>query len=187
MLIALDGLGNDLLGGVRAGGLVDIDRLVLQRAIDLEEVAHFLDEVRREVGDVVIGVIGRVGEGDGDDLFVLHPIVHHGDDADRVAPHERQRVERFRTQHEHIERVAVGPKRLGDEAVIGRVVRRGVQHAVEDDIAGFLVQLVFLFAALADLDHADEVLGRDAPGVQVVPDVVHGKDPFRGIKTVYFL
>jgi hypothetical protein len=48
--------------------------------------------------------------------------------------------------------------RLRDEAVVGRVVNRRIQNAVEHEQPGALVELVLELGSLRDLDHCgDEV------------------------------
>ena len=87
-----------------------------------------------------------------------------------MTPMGRQRTRvmgsmRLRADDQHVQRVAVVAVGAGDEAVVGRVVRRRVKDAVEYDKPGFLVELVLLLAALGYLDDCDEFLGLYALGV----------------------
>ena len=55
-------------------------------------------------------------------------------------------------QHQRVERVAVLAEGVLDEAVVGRVLRRGEQRPVEADPAGLVVDLVLVALTLRDLD-----------------------------------
>jgi hypothetical protein len=72
---------------------------------------------------------------DGDDLVVDALVVAHAHDADRARRDDAQRVHGALLQHEHVEGVAVVAVGARDEAVVGRVVHRAEQHAVEAEEA----------------------------------------------------
>jgi hypothetical protein len=63
--------------------------------------------------------------------------------------HDRQRVHRFLAEHERVERIAVVAVGARDEAVVGGIVHRAVEHAIEPQQPGLLVQLVLVLAALS--------------------------------------
>ena len=164
---------DDLHGGFAAVYVARNRLFALQCLVDGKEVRHLVKRVVGQIHNIAVFVVARVGEGDGDDLLVVLTAVEHGDIPDRVAPHERERIEHLGAEHEHVERVAVVAVAAGDEAVVGGVVGRCIQNAVENDQAGLLIQFIFLFAALGDLDHGEKILRLYACGIDVVPDV-HG-------------
>ena len=80
-------------------------------------------------------------------FLVAHP--HH---ADGARLDDRQRMHRLLPEHQRVERIAVVAERARDEAVVGGIVHGAVQHAVEPQQAGLLVQLVLVLAALRNFD-----------------------------------
>ena len=98
----------------------------------------------------------RVVHGDGDDLVVDPLVVAHEEPADRPSPHDRERHDRLLHEDEHVQRVAVARVRLRDEAVVGRVMHRRVEDAIEHQEPGLLVQLVLALRPLRDLDDDGE-------------------------------
>ena len=134
-------------------------------------MGHLIKEVGGQVHQVLDVVVGGIGEGDGDDLLVVLSPVQHGDVSNGVTAHQGHGVDGLRAHHQHVQGVpvvAVGP---GDEAVVGGVVGGGVEHPVQDDKPGFLIQLVLLLAALGNLNDRHEVLGLDAAGADIMPDI----------------
>ena len=93
-----------------------------------------------------------------DDLVVDALLVAHPHHADGARLDDRQRVDRLLAEHQRIERVAVVAERARDEAVVGRIVHGAVEHAIESQEAGLLVQLVLVLASLRDLDDDGEGL-----------------------------
>ena len=168
---------DDLHRGVAALDLVHDGLLDLQGLVDGEEVAHLLEGVAGQLGDVVVHVVVGVVLADGDYLLVHLAAVLHRDDAYRPAAHEGHGLYGLGADDQHVQRVPVVAVGAGDKAVVGGVMRRRVEDAVQDDEAGLLVELVFLLAALRYLDDGDEFLGAYALGVDVVPDVGHNFTP----------
>ena len=93
----------------------------------------------------------RVTQRHAEDLLVLALLVRHAEQPDRthddVAAGERGLAD----EHEGVERIAVAAERALDEAVVGRVLHRREEHAVEEDLAGLVVHLVLVARALRDL------------------------------------
>ena len=165
------GLPDDLHGGGPVVHILGHGLLALQGLVDREEVLHLVKEVGGQIHQVVVGVVGGIGEGDGDDLLVVLAAVQHGDVADGVAAHQCEGVDFLRTEHQHVQRIAVVAVGAGNEAVVGGVVGGGVEHPVQDDKPGFLIQLVLLLAALGNLNDRHEVLGLEAAGADIMPDI----------------
>ena len=84
-------------------------------------------------------------------LVVAAGLVGHPEHADRAARDEAAREGRLLQDDERVERVAVLAEGVLDEAVVGRVGRRGEEHPVEPDAAGLVVDLVLVALTLGDL------------------------------------
>ena len=72
--------------------------------------------------------------------------------ATRPAPDQTARKGRLRDQHQGVERIAVLTEGALDVAVVGRVLGRGEQRAVEPDPTGLVIYLVLVLLTLRDLD-----------------------------------
>src|SRR3982750_2664171 len=70
---------------------------------------------------------------------------------------------------EDVQRVAVLGQGAGNEAVISRVVHRGIENAIETDHTARLVELVLVPAPCGNFDYCSDVVGRMATGRQLVP------------------
>ena len=151
--------------------LIDGGGFLLQLLVDGEEMHHFLDDMRRKIRDIVIAVVIRIIERDRNDLVVPVTLIEHTNDADRITANQRHGKERLGAEHQHIQRVIVVRIGTRDQPVIRGIMRRGVQDAVELDQTGLLVQLIFIFASLGDFHDRDEVVRRNAFGVNFVPDI----------------
>ena len=93
---------------------------------------------------------GSVG-GHAEDLVVAALLVGHPEHADRPAADQAAGERRLQQEHEGVERVAVLAERVLDEAVVGRVLRRGEQGPVEAEPPGVVVHLVLVALPLGDL------------------------------------
>jgi hypothetical protein len=82
---------------------------------------------------------------------------------------QRHRVDRIGTQDQHVERIAIVGQRLRDEAVIGGIENGGMEHAVELQQAGLLVEFVLVGAAQRNFHHGGE--RRRHPRIDIVPGV----------------
>ena len=100
----------------------------------------------------------------GDDLLIGARLVLHHQRAQGPATDDSAGDDRHLADHQGIAGVAIFRERLGDEAVIARIVHRGVEETVDEEGARFLVEFVFhRHAAEGDLDDDVEVDGRIAP------------------------
>ena len=175
--ISVLALDDDLDGFLAAEDVADDGLLALQALVDAEEVADFACHMVRQLRDVLIGVVGRILEGNGNDLFIETAAVLHRNNADGVALHEAQRADAFRAEHQNVQRVAVVRPGAGDEAVVGGIVSRGVENSVETQRAGLFIHLVLVFRALLDLDDREKVLGAHARWCNIMPKI-HNSSPF---------
>src|SRR5688500_10138678 len=145
----------------------------LEVLVDVEEVLHFLEVVLRDVGDVEVLRVVRIVTRNGEDLVVRLAAVEHHQHADRpyidLAPGKGRLVH----EHEDVARVAILVQRSRDEAVITGIVHRGVEHAVEAQQAGVLVELVLVATAGGDLDHRRDFLRRVSARRKVAPGMDH--------------
>ena len=132
----------------------------LERLVHLEEVLDLLDQLRREVGEVVHVVPPRLLRRHADDLGVLAGLVVHVQHPDRPGCDPHAGIHRVLEQDERVERVTVAAQGVGDEAVVGRVGRGREQAPVEEHAARLVIDLVLVAAATRDLDHdVDAVVG----------------------------
>lgn len=114
---------NHGFGLVRAPRLADFGKFVaFQLLIHLEEVAHLLKNVGRQLGDAFIAVVGGVVKGDGDDFFILFAAVVHNNDADGITAHQGHGNDVLRAEHQHVQGVPVVGVGAGDEPIVGRVM-----------------------------------------------------------------
>ena len=105
---------------------VYIGGLVFQSLVDGEEMLHLLDHMGGKLGNVMVAVIGRIVEGNGNDLFVPLAAVEHGNHTDGVGADEGQGCYRLGAEQQYIQRIAVVTVGAGDEAVVCRVMRGGI-------------------------------------------------------------
>ena len=105
--------------------------------------------------------------------MILFAHVDHRHQANRPSLHQRERGDRFLTEHQNIERVVVFGQRLRNEPVVGRVIHRRVENPVELQQPGLFVELVLDARPHGDLDDGDE-LGREfLARSDIVPGMNH--------------
>ena len=175
--VRLDALIGYLYRRIASAELFDYRLLALEHLVYTEEVHYLVENMSRQAVDVSVDVVGGVGEGDGNNLVVQLAAVYHAHGADGGDAHQRQRVEGLGAQHQHIQRVAVIGECARNKAVVGGVVGRGVENAVELEHTGLLVHLVFVLAALGYLDTGDKIVALYSLRSYVVPYVHHGSFP----------
>ena len=132
--------------------ILDDDLLVLEHLVVLEEPANLQEHVRRQLALVDVVRKGWIAHADGDDFVVDPLLVAHAHDADGARLDDRQGLHGFLGQHQRVERIPVVAERARDETVVGRIVDRAVEHAIETEEARLLVQLVLVGAAFRHLD-----------------------------------
>src|SRR5580693_9121187 len=149
------GLGVGAVGPGRApDALARLERLVHgEEVVDLQpvELGYVL-----ELAQVLLP---RVAGGHADDLVVAALLVGHPEHPDRTAADQAAGERRLQHQDHRVERVAVLAQGAGHEAVVGRVLGRGEQRAVQADQAAVVVDLVLVPAAPRDLDQDVELHG----------------------------
>ena len=113
-----------------------------------------------------------IADGNADQLVIELVLILHDHQADDAGLHEGQGIDRFGSQHEDIEGIAVVGEGLGNEAVVGGIIDRRVEDAIELQKARFLVELVLVGTPHRDLDdRLDDPLILLIPGRNVVPGV----------------
>jgi nitroreductase len=132
---------------------VDLNLLVLEELVRGEEVLDLSKAMWRDLVET-LGVLPEwIGDGDAEHLEVVTLVVAHAKAADRPRPHAAA-GERGLGQQDHcVGVVAVVGAGLLHVAVLEVVVNGGGQDAIEAQDARALVELVFVAAALWDLNH----------------------------------
>ena len=169
--VVVEGLLNDAERVLARAHLVDGGFLVLKILVYREEVAHLLEDMLRELVDVVVHIVVRVVEGNRNYLLVVSAVVYHRDDTYRIGAYKGHRLDRLGADEKHVKRVSVITVGAGDKAVICRIVGGRVKNSVENEEARLLVELVLFLAALGYFYDADKVGGGYSFRRYVVPDV----------------
>ena len=132
---------------------------------------NFVKGVAGQLGNILVPGQGGIPKRHRDDFFIGGLVIHHLDNPDGIALHQRQRHDGLLAEHQHIQRIAVVGVGAGDKAVVGRIVGGCVQHPIQPQKAGLLVHFVFILAALGDFDDGGEILRLNAFRGDVVPYV----------------
>jgi hypothetical protein len=104
------------------------------------------------------------------DLVIDPFLVAHAHHADRAGLDDGERIDGLLAEHERVERIPVVAVGARDEAVVGRVVHRAVEDAVEAQQPCLLIELVLVLAAFGNLDDDRKcVLDDGVVDVAVVP------------------
>ena len=98
---------NYLYSGFAVIHLTGYGVLALQRLVYAEEVGHFVKNVSGKLRNVLVLIVGRVGEGDCDYLLVITSAVQHGDVTNGIAAHQREGVKGLGAENQNVQRVAV--------------------------------------------------------------------------------
>ena len=128
--------------------------------------------MRRQLIEALVVRVRRIVDAHRDDLVVAALVVDHPQPADRARVDDRERLDRLLHQHEDVERVVVLAVGARDEPVVRRVVDGAVQHAIEPQQAGRLVDLVLEVRAARNLDHRRQPR-REVGGKLDVVDRMH--------------
>ena len=163
--------------------VLHFDVFAFELFVILEEPHEHRQTVRRQfVGllkRTVLGIVPR----DGQDLVIPFAAIEHGHHADGSSLHQRQRRECFLTQHKYVERIIVLGIGLGNEAVIGGIVNRRIENAIEAQESRRLVELVLDVGAGRDFHDSDELRGQILSRRNVVPGMRHRKSPLEMLGT----
>ena len=118
----------------------------------LEEVRDRPEFVLGDIGDVLDVIPADVAGRNAQQLVVAAGLVGHREHADDPGTHDDAGEHRLGQQDHRVERVAVLAEGVVDVAVVGGIAHRGVQVAVQVDLACLVVDLVLVAATLGDLD-----------------------------------
>src|SRR5580700_8856504 len=163
---AAPGCFDFVLGGGAVGpGRVPDALARLERLVHGEEVVDLQPVELGYVLELAQVLLPRVAGGHADDLVVAALLVGHPEHPDRTAADQAAGERRLQHQDHRVERVAVLAQGAGHEAVVGRVLGRGEQRAVQADQAAVVVDLVLVPAAPRDLDQDVELHGGQLGGV----------------------
>lgn len=97
--VAEKSVGDDGIGFFGRADFIDFDGFAFQLLVVLKKSSQHEQAVRGHLGGFVIGVEFRVLRGDGDDFVVGLALVDHGHQAHGARVDDRQRDDRFLTQH----------------------------------------------------------------------------------------
>ena len=171
VLIGLDRLADDLLGFLSAKQGLYSGLLVFKLLVDRKEMHDLVEDMRGQLVDRRDAEVGGVGEGDGNDLIVHLAAVDHTHHADGVDADERERIDRLGAEDKHVQWVSVISVGARDKAVVGGVVRRGIQDSVEPEQSRVLIKLVFALASFGNFYDRVKIGGGDLCGIHIVPNV----------------
>ena len=90
--ISVNAALDDLQCNLTACNFLNASYLVLQLLVNLEEVGHFVEDMLRQLLNVLESVVGWVVEWDSDDLLIVLAAVYHADYTDWVAANQGQRI-----------------------------------------------------------------------------------------------
>lgn len=147
-----EGFIEDGASAVDAEEFSDFSDFILEGFVGTEEVLDFLEVVRGEVVDGVDVVVAGVADVDSKDFDIGHTAVNHIHTANDAAVDIAAWEGGGGGEDEDIEGVAIGVEGVFDEAVFSGVVDRGVEDAIQLDMAGFAVDFVFIAASHGDFD-----------------------------------
>ena len=140
-----------------------------------KEVLDLLKDDRGQVlGFPHVRIIGegRI-HGHTDQFFVAAMLVFQVQHADRAGAHHATGNEGRARDHQRVQRIAIGRKRVRHEAVIGGIAHRRMQDAVDEQRARCLVEFILhRFAASRHFDDDVEAFGRIVANGNLVD--IHG-------------
>ena len=119
---------------------------------------NLLDQLRRQIGQGIVGIAAVAVVGGHAHDFVVHfAIVHKFHHADHFGFEKNAGGQRLLGNQQHIQLVAVFIQRLRDKAVVGGLGENGRLHAVELESRQFAVPLDFVAAAGRNfVNHIDD-------------------------------
>src|SRR3954465_10004680 len=173
LLIALNGFVDDAGRDIALLPTEDLYSTALEVLVDMEEVLHLLQIMLGEVSDVEVFVVVGVVAGHRENFVVGLAAIQHLEHAQRSTVDLASGERRLIYMDEYVQRIAIFVKRSGNKPVITRIVHRRVQHPVEANHSGRLVELVLVAAAPRDLDDRGNVVGWMNSRWQIVPRVNH--------------
>src|SRR3954453_18708777 len=145
----------DFAPGLFASGDAGGPRLLtgFQRFVDLEEMLDLVDELGREMGEILHVVPPRLLRWNAQNLGVFAGFVAHVQHTDRSCGDPHAGKDRVFQQDQGVEGVTVAGERFRNVPIVGRIGGCGEQSPVQIDPAGLLIDLVLVAAAARDLDH----------------------------------
>src|SRR5919202_2584177 len=151
----------------------DLGLLALEVLVCVKERLDLPQSMRRDVAERVERAEAGITMLDGDDLMIVLAHVTHVQHAEHARVHQAPGKDRLFGQDQHVEGIAVRRTRVRNEPVMGRIVDRGVQDAIEPDAAALLVVLIFVAAAHRNLDERfDDVVGLHCALLYRFPDTM---------------
>src|SRR5262249_55227364 len=76
-------------------------------------------------------------------------------------------------EDQDVEGIIVLGLRLRDEAVVRRIIDRRIEHTIESQEPGLLIQLILDARAHRDLDESDELIRKILAGRHIMPGMDH--------------
>ena len=132
-------------------------------------MADLIGDMRRQIRQGRISIEHWIAKRDRENFVVHRAVVAHGKVSNRIDPYQAHRANWLAAQNQHIQRIAVVGIGARDKAVIGRIVRRGVEDPVQPQRTGLLVQLLFVFGSLFNFDHCQKILRLHPLRADIVP------------------
>src|SRR5689334_11653108 len=136
----------------------DLNASALEVLVDMEEMLHFTQIMLRKIRDVEELVVVRVVTRHRKNFVIRLAAIQHLEHAQRPAIDLAAGERRLVDVHENVEWITVVVQSSRDKPVIAGIVHRRVQHAIEPNHSGRLVELILVATTSGNFDDRRDVV-----------------------------